>query len=71
MCVRECHDDPGVFPDPGAFDPGRFAARAYGRTEYCPFGDGPVERAGNRHWSHWRPSLRFRVALQLREARPG
>ncbi len=26
--------------------------------------DGPVERAGNRHWSHWRPSPRFRVALR-------
>jgi cytochrome P450 len=25
--------------------------------------DGPVERAGNRHWSHWRPSPRFRVVL--------
>jgi cytochrome P450 len=104
VCVRECHDDPAVFPDPGAFDPGRFAARAYGRTEYCPFGDGPhsclgggiavmiartlvlalagdvdvrgvsdgpVERAGNRHWSHWQPSRRFRVAVQPREARSG
>ena len=25
--------------------------------------DGPVERAGNRHWGHWQPSRRLRVAL--------
>jgi cytochrome P450 len=100
VCMRESHDDPAVFPDPGRFDPGRFAARQYDRTEYCPFGDGPhacigsgvsiliartlvialatdvdvrgvadapPERAGNRHWSHWRPSPRFRVALRHRE----
>ena len=28
--------------------------------------DGPVVRQGNRHWSHWRPSLAFRVAVSLR-----
>ena len=99
VCVRECHDDPAVFPDTTTFDPGRFTGRSYDRTEYCPFGDGahacfgaglavmiartfvlalgldvearsaadgPPERAGNRHWSHWRPSARFRVALRPR-----
>ncbi|MFN0179950.1 MAG: cytochrome P450 [Gemmatimonadales bacterium] len=29
--------------------------------------DGPVVRQGNRHWSHWRPSLAFRVALSHRK----
>ncbi len=40
VCVRECHDRPDVFPNPERFDPGRFAAREYARTEYCPFSDG-------------------------------
>ena len=31
--------------------------------------DGPVVRQGNRHWSHWRPSLAFRVAV-TRRAQP-
>jgi cytochrome P450 len=99
VCVRECHDRPEVFPEPERFNPGRFAARHFDRTEYSPFSDGthscfgaglavmiaktlvlglatgfdahsvcdgPVERAGNRHWSHWRPSLAFRVALSRR-----
>lgn len=30
--------------------------------------DGPVERDGNRHWSHWRPNSRLRVALSPRGA---
>ena len=96
ICVRECHDNPAVFPNPRAFMPERFDARQYDKSEYCPFSDGahscfgaglavmiartmvmalalgfegrvvadgPVERAGNRHWSHWRPSRAFRVAL--------
>lgn len=40
VCVRECHDDPAVFPDPTTFDPGRFIGRTFARTEYCPFGEG-------------------------------
>lgn len=28
--------------------------------------DGPPVREGNRHWSHWRPSRNFRVALTPR-----
>lgn len=32
--------------------------------------DGPVERAGNRHWSHWRPSRRLRVAVRGGAERP-
>lgn len=101
--VRECHDDPTVFPDPGAFRPSRFATRHYDKTEYCPFSDGthscfgaglalmiarvaasvlaiefdarvihdgPPERDGNRHWSHWRPSRALRVSVSLRDATP-
>lgn len=30
--------------------------------------DGPVIRDGNRHWSHWRPSRRFRISLVSRPA---
>jgi cytochrome P450 len=102
VCVRECHDNPVVFPEPRAFKPERFAGRHYDRTEYCPFSDGthscfgaglaimiartlvmvlaidfdgrctndgPVERQGNRHWSHWRPNTRFRIALSPRVGR--
>jgi cytochrome P450 len=32
--------------------------------------DGPSERDGNRHWSHWRPSKKLRVALSRRAATP-
>ena len=28
--------------------------------------DGPVERDGNRHWSHWRPNTRLRIAVSPR-----
>ena len=96
VCVRECHDNPAVFPAPSEFRPERFAERHYTRSEYCPFSDGahscfgaglslmvaramvtvlarefdcvrtsdgPVERQGNRHWSHWRPSKRFGVRI--------
>ena len=99
VAVREAHDNPDVFPEPGAFRPERFASRHYQKTEYCPFSDGahscfgaglalmiarvlvselaiefdgrvvadgPAERDGNRHWSHWRPSRRFRVSLASR-----
>lgn len=31
--------------------------------------DGPVER-GNRHWHHWRPSRRLRIAFSPRPVRP-
>lgn len=31
--------------------------------------DGPVER-GNRHWHHWRPSRRLRIAFSPRSGRP-
>ena len=97
--VRECHDNPAVFPDPHAFRPERFATRHYAKTEYCPFSDGthscfgaglalmiaraavtvlaldfdgrvvtdgPAVRDGNRHWSHWRPSLAFTISLARR-----
>jgi cytochrome P450 len=32
--------------------------------------DGPVEREGNRHWNHWRPSRSFRVVVGRRDG-PG
>jgi cytochrome P450 len=97
--VRECHDNPAVFPEPHAFRPSRFATRQYEKTEYCPFSDGthscfgaglalmiarvaasvlatefdarvivdgPPERDGNRHWSHWRPSRALRVHVSPR-----
>lgn len=32
--------------------------------------DGPVERDGNRHWSHWRPNARLRVALSPQRLDP-
>jgi cytochrome P450 len=41
VCLREAHGRADVFPDPAAFDPGRFAARRYGKHEYAPFSDGP------------------------------
>jgi cytochrome P450 len=99
VCVRECHDNPAVFPEPQEFRIQRFAGRAYDRTEYCPFSDGthscfgaglalmiarclvtvlalesdgrivadgPTERDGNRHWSHWRPNARLRISLAAR-----
>ena len=40
LCLTECHRLESVFPDPDAFDPGRFAARTYTKSEYCPFSDG-------------------------------
>jgi cytochrome P450 len=103
VCVRECHDNAAVFPDPKVFRPERFDGRQYEKSEYCPFSDGthscfgaglavmiartlvvvlaldfdgrtvsdgPVERAGNRHWSHWRPSRTFRVALAPHDSAP-
>jgi len=33
--------------------------------------DGPAERSGNRHWSHWRPSRRLRISLDPLVAGPG
>ena len=41
LCVNESHRDAAVFPDPDCFDPRRFRARAYSRTEYSPFGGHP------------------------------
>jgi hypothetical protein len=46
VCVREAHDDPAIFPEPGEFRPERFAGRTYGRTEYCPFSDGTHSTVG-------------------------
>ncbi len=40
VCVRECHDNPAIFPAPEQFLPSRFAGRSYTRTEYRPFSDG-------------------------------
>jgi hypothetical protein len=31
--------------------------------EVLSVADGPIVRQGNRHWSHWRPSPAFRVAV--------
>jgi len=33
--------------------------------------DGPAERDGNRHWSHWRPNAKLRVSLAPHTARTG
>jgi cytochrome P450 len=40
LCVRESHQDPGVFENPRSFDPDRFLSRSYTRREYSPFGAG-------------------------------
>jgi cytochrome P450 len=47
MCVRESHRDPGVFPEPATFNPGRFDGRTYSRTEYGPFGAYRLACIGN------------------------
>ncbi len=39
LCVRESHRSAGVFADPDAFNPERFAGRAAGRSEFSPFGE--------------------------------
>jgi cytochrome P450 len=33
--------------------------------------DGPVERAGNRHWGHWQPNRAFRVSVRPRATSVG
>jgi cytochrome P450 len=38
ICVRESHQDPTTFPNPGSFDPDRFLDRRLTRGEYAPFG---------------------------------
>jgi cytochrome P450 len=38
LCVRESHRDPAVFPEPGVFDPDRFAELRFSAYEYSPFG---------------------------------
>lgn len=47
-----------------------FAERLVEGFSWVVVADGPRER-GNRHWNHWRPSARFRIALRARgEAGP-
>ena len=38
ICVQESHADPNIFPNPQLFDPNRFLARTFGKSEYSPFG---------------------------------
>jgi cytochrome P450 len=40
VCVRECHDDPSLFPEPNLFQPERFDGRTFGPTQFLPFSDG-------------------------------
>ncbi|MFO1308453.1 MAG: cytochrome P450 [Burkholderiales bacterium] len=52
LCVNESHRDPAVFEDPDRFDPGRFRRRAYGRSEYSPFG-GHTHGCMGAHLAHF------------------
>ena len=42
-----------------------FAERLVRGWVWTVVDDGPRER-GNRHWNHWRPSSRLRIAIALR-----
>ena len=46
-----------------------FARRLVQAYECAVVADGPRER-GNRHWNHWRPSARFRMAIAPRPGAP-
>ena len=38
ILVHESHRDPTVYPEPDRFNPDRFLARTFDKTEYSPFG---------------------------------